>query len=223
MRVDAAVGRAGADGEDRQRLRREAVDPVVDGHRLAGVGVVAEPRPVAVAVDLLVGDRALDDEHERIELAAVGLEEPLQEVVGAAVRPALEVDQRPVDGDLGQARAGRRGRSLRSLGCVAAVSATESPSQLRPALIQRTWTTSSSGGASVAVTLTPFRPWAPTMLGARNDRCRGSPKAPDVAPVLRLVRQIVNECVFATTSAERPRDGLSCPGSTRLSAPRRSP
>ena len=41
------------------------------------------------------------------------------------------------------------------LGWVAAVSATESPSQLSPALIQRTWTTVSStvssGGASVVV------------------------------------------------------------------------
>ena len=38
------------------------------------------------------------------------------------------------------------------LGWVAAVRATESPSQLRPALIHRTWTTSSSGGASVTDT-----------------------------------------------------------------------
>ena len=38
------------------------------------------------------------------------------------------------------------------LGWVAAVSATESPSQLSPALIQRMWMTVSSGGASVAVT-----------------------------------------------------------------------
>ena len=37
------------------------------------------------------------------------------------------------------------------LGWVAAVRATESPSQLSPALIHRTWTTVSSGGASVTV------------------------------------------------------------------------
>ena len=37
------------------------------------------------------------------------------------------------------------------LGWVAAVRATESPSQLSPALIHKTWTTVSSGGASVTV------------------------------------------------------------------------
>ncbi len=45
------------------------------------------------------------------------------------------------------------------VGCVAAVSATESPSQLRPALIQRMWITVSSGGASVVLT---FPPWDST-------------------------------------------------------------
>ena len=37
------------------------------------------------------------------------------------------------------------------LGWVAAVRATESPSQLSPALIHKTWMTVSSGGASVVV------------------------------------------------------------------------
>ena len=41
--------------------------------------------------------------HFCFELAAVGLEEPLEEVVGAAARAALEVDQGPVHGDLRQA------------------------------------------------------------------------------------------------------------------------
>ena len=101
--VDAAVGGARADREHRERLRGEAVEPLARRHRLVGVGVVAEPAPVALALDRLVGDRALDDEHERLELAAVGLEEPLDEVVGAADRSALEVDQRPVHRDLRQA------------------------------------------------------------------------------------------------------------------------
>src|SRR5580658_9938162 len=49
-------------------------------------------------------------------------------------------------------RPGNAPRAISSmLGCVAAVSATESPSQLNPALIQRTWTTASSVGVSVAV------------------------------------------------------------------------
>ena len=64
-RVDAAVGGAGADGDDGPGLRREPVDPPVERDRLAGGLVVAERRPVALAVDLLVRDRALDHEHER--------------------------------------------------------------------------------------------------------------------------------------------------------------
>ena len=97
---------------DGEGLRGQAVEPLARGHRLVGVGVVAEPAPVALALDRLVGDRALDDEHERLQLAAVGLEEPLDEVVGAADRAALEVDQRPVDGDLRQARAAPEGDLL---------------------------------------------------------------------------------------------------------------
>ena len=91
---------------------REAVEPLARGHRLVGVGVVAEPAPVALALDRLVRDRSLDDQHERLQLAPVGLEEPLEEVVGPADRPALEVDQRPVDGDLREAGQGAEGDLL---------------------------------------------------------------------------------------------------------------
>ena len=104
--VDAAVGGARPDRDDRQGLRREAIEPLAGGHGLVGVGVVPEPAPVALALDRLVRDRSLDHEDERLELAAVGLEEPFEEVVGPAGRPALEVDQRPVDGDLRQTREG---------------------------------------------------------------------------------------------------------------------
>ena len=90
--------------------RRSSHSLVVIGWSV--VGVVAEAAPVALALDRLVGDRALDDEHERLELAAVGLEEPLDEVVGAADRAALEVDQRPVHRDLRQAREGAEGDLL---------------------------------------------------------------------------------------------------------------
>src|SRR5215216_1874546 len=61
--VDAAVGGAGADGQHGQGLGGQAVDPLAGGHGLAGVGVVAEAAPVALALDRLVGDRALDDQH----------------------------------------------------------------------------------------------------------------------------------------------------------------
>ena len=51
---------------------------------------------------LLVRNGPFDNENERLQFAAFGLEEPLQEIVGAPVRSALEIDQGPVDGDLGQ-------------------------------------------------------------------------------------------------------------------------
>ncbi len=103
-RVDAAVGGAGADRQDRGRLRGQPVEPLAGRHRLAGGRVVAEAAPVALGLDRLVRDRALDHEHERLEFAAVGLVPPLDEVVGPGLRPALEVDQRPVHRDLRQAR-----------------------------------------------------------------------------------------------------------------------
>ena len=63
-------------------------------------GIVTEAAPVALVLDLLVGDRAFDDEDERFQLAAVGFAEPLEEVVLAAGRATLEVDQRPMHRDL---------------------------------------------------------------------------------------------------------------------------
>ena len=103
-RVDAAVRRAGADRDDGGRLGRQPVQPLGGRHRLAGRRVVAEAAPVALVLDRLVGDRALDHEDERLELTAVGLVPPLDEVVGALLRTALEVDQRPVHRDLRQPR-----------------------------------------------------------------------------------------------------------------------
>ena len=67
--VDAAVGGAGAGRDDGQRLGGEAVDPLAGGDRLAGLRVGAQGGPVAFALDLLVGDRALDDQDEGVEPA----------------------------------------------------------------------------------------------------------------------------------------------------------
>ena len=100
------------DRDHRQRLRGETVEPLARRHGLVGVGVVPEPAPVALRLDRLVRDRALDDEHERLELAAVGLEEPLDEVIGAADRSAFEVDQRPVHRDLRETGEGAEGDLL---------------------------------------------------------------------------------------------------------------
>src|SRR6266487_2019943 len=53
-----------------------------------------------------IGRPAFDRQPERIKLTAVGLVPPLDEVVGALLRAALEVDKRPVHGNLGQAGQG---------------------------------------------------------------------------------------------------------------------
>ena len=105
-RVDAAVGGAGAHREDRRGLGRQPVEPFVGRHRLTGRRVVAEAAPVALGLDRLVRDGPLHHQHERVELAPVGLVPPLDEGVGALLGAALEVDQRPVHRDLGQARQG---------------------------------------------------------------------------------------------------------------------
>ena len=76
------------------------------------VGIVAEPAPVPLPLDGLVGNRPLDDQDERVELAPVGLEEPFDEIVRAADRTALEVDEGPVHGDLRQPGQGAQGDLL---------------------------------------------------------------------------------------------------------------
>src|SRR4029078_4597654 len=68
--VDPAGGCTRTARENRERSRSEAIEPIVDGHRLTGVGIVAEAGPVAVALDLLVGNGSLDDHHEWGALAA---------------------------------------------------------------------------------------------------------------------------------------------------------
>src|SRR3954452_1221144 len=86
-RVDAAVRGARPDRDHAPRLRGEPVEPPVQREGLARRLVVAERGPVALAVDVLVGDRALDDEHERrVELAARRLAERREELLAAERR-----------------------------------------------------------------------------------------------------------------------------------------
>src|SRR5581483_7779252 len=82
--VDAAVGGAGAGGDDRYGPGREAINPGVERDRLAGFGIRADGGPVTFRFDVLVGNGAFDHEHERIELAFGGVE-PGFHVVGAIV------------------------------------------------------------------------------------------------------------------------------------------
>lgn len=164
--VNPAVAGAGTRRHHGGGLGRQPIQPFTGGHRLIGGGVVAEPAPVAFVLELLVRDGSLDDQDERLQFISFGLEEPRQEIVGAPARSALEVDQGPMDGDLGQT--GKRPRAISSmLGWVAAVNATESPSQLRPALIHSTWISASSADCCLG--------WHRSQLsGARADGPNGS-------------------------------------------------
>ena len=183
--------------EHRERLRREAVEPVVDRHRLAGIGVVAEAGPVAVAVDLLVGDRALDDQHERLDLAAGTLEEPFEEVVGAAVRAALEVDQRPVHGDLRQSRQSterdlfdrRLGRRCQRNRIAVATEAGVDPQDVDDQFVRRGFRSGHTRSFVHAASMG---------FGARTAGASTGGRSGHRIPVLSYARgrTIVNECVF---------------------------
>ena len=76
--------------------RREPVDPLGRRDRLAGRLVGADRRPVALALDLLVGDRALDDEHERVEPPFGRVMKELEELVAVLVgeHGVVQVDLR---------------------------------------------------------------------------------------------------------------------------------
>jgi hypothetical protein len=116
------------------RVRRETLQPRRGQDGLAGRRIGAERGEVAAwLVQVLVGDRALDDQDERpVELAGGGLVERREE---------LSPSRRRGPGWCRCTR-GRPGtapsRSSSRLGCVAAVMAMESPSQLRPAVIHKT-------------------------------------------------------------------------------------
>ena len=66
-----AVRRARAERHHDGSARGQPVDPRAGSDRLA-LAVDSEAAPVPLAVDLLVRDRPLHDEHERIELASRG-------------------------------------------------------------------------------------------------------------------------------------------------------
>ena len=83
---DAPVGGAGPQRKDGRGSRREPVDPRVGQDRLSALRVGTETRPVTVAVDLLVGHRALEYQNERVELAASRVPPGPHEVLAALVR-----------------------------------------------------------------------------------------------------------------------------------------
>ena len=137
--VDAAVGGTGADGDDGPGAWGQPVDPAGGGDGLTGVGVGAEAGPAPLDVARLVGDGALDDEDEGVELTGGGGLEPGEELVAHLVG-----EHRVMEADRGTPGKAPKTRSSR-LGWVAAVMAMESPSQLRPAVSQSTGISSSTG------------------------------------------------------------------------------
>jgi hypothetical protein len=151
--VDPAVRGAGPDREHRQSLVRQPVEPLAGGHRLPGHRVVAEAAPVALVLECLVGDRPLDDEDERLQLAPVGLEELLQEVRPRRRSGRTRSRSAASARRCSAAPAGAPSAISSMLGWVAAVSATESPSQLSPALIHSTWMRGWASAVSGASTL----------------------------------------------------------------------
>ena len=81
--VNAAVSGAGAGGDDREGLRREAINPLIGRNRLTGSRIGAQSRPIAFALDFFVGNRAFHDEHERVELTSFRFIPPAHKAVAA--------------------------------------------------------------------------------------------------------------------------------------------
>src|SRR5580658_2565133 len=66
--MDPAIASASSGTQDDQRLGCQAVEPVTRGHGLIGVGIVAEPAPIAFLFNRFVGNRSLNDQDEWVEL-----------------------------------------------------------------------------------------------------------------------------------------------------------
>ena len=83
---DAAIRGARSQRDNRRCLRSQPVDPLVRGDRLSVRGVDSHACEVALAVDLLVRQRSLDDEDERIELAGLCVIPGLHELGTVLIR-----------------------------------------------------------------------------------------------------------------------------------------
>ena len=124
--------RARPDGHHRPRVWREAVDPLARCDGLTGERICAHGCPVPFGFVLLVGNGTLDDENEGRELA-----------LGPAWRKWCQ-ERRALCASSGLRKLifGAHGIAPRTissrLDSVAPVSAIVSPSQPRPAVIQRT-------------------------------------------------------------------------------------
>ena len=94
-RRDATVGGAGPQREHGRRARRELVDPAARRDRLSVQGVDAERGPVPVARQILIGDRPLQHEDERMALAPHGIPERGDELVSGLKREHRVVEDDP--------------------------------------------------------------------------------------------------------------------------------
>ena len=83
--MDTAVGCTGAGTDNGQGLGSEAVDPLACGDWLASVMIRPHGRPVALFLDLLVGNGAFDHKDERFEQALLSIVKKLHELVAILV------------------------------------------------------------------------------------------------------------------------------------------
>src|SRR5262245_53278619 len=94
--MNTAVGGAGASRHDRPRLRRQSVNPFAERDGLPGLLVDAESGPIAFALDLLIRDRALNNQDERRAEPIFGGGPPVLKEIFAALlvgqHPVMQVD-----------------------------------------------------------------------------------------------------------------------------------
>ena len=79
--MNSAIGSACSCADNRQRFRREPIDPFRSLDRLPSIRICSLRGPVTFILDVFVGNRAFHDQHERIDLTTFGLVKVLHEVV----------------------------------------------------------------------------------------------------------------------------------------------
>ncbi len=79
--MDSAVRGAGAARDDRQRLRRQSIDPFIGRNRLAGFGIGSHRRPITLLLDFFIGNGAFDHQNKRIQLSGFRLIPEFHEII----------------------------------------------------------------------------------------------------------------------------------------------
>src|SRR5438309_11852575 len=79
--MNAAIGGASSCANDRGCLGSEAVNPFASSDGLARIGIGAESGPIALFLDLFIGNGAFHNENEGIKLSFFGQVPMLHKVV----------------------------------------------------------------------------------------------------------------------------------------------